>query len=639
VPDVFISYKREDRAPVADLVRTLRSRGLDIWWDEEIRPSQPWEQTIEQALAASRAVMVCWSARSTRSENVRAEARLAYQQGKLVQTFLERCVAPLFFSERQGIDLSGWTGEATDPRISALDRALREVMQGTQILAAGGRYPAPRTADGEASIAILPFVNLSGDPQKDFIAEGLAEELIHVLSSRTRMRVSSRTSSFAYKGRNVDVRDVARDLQVENILEGSVRAQGNRLRVTGQLIDARSGFHCWSQTYDRDLTDVFELQDELATEIAESLKTTRQSGEQRENADAVALYLQARGFARRATPEGIERAIALHERAIGIAPSFARAWTGLAGTLLVGTGMGMLPIERRTEARNRAEEAIRLAPDLAPPRAIRAVLDASSARWIDADVGFSAAISLDPNEPTSLEARALNVLGPCGQLADALTVSSRAVELAPASENIALSHALFLMFAEGSWSARRQLENATLLGAPPERLLARLLRADLASDGKQNDAAVHAAAALSFGMTEYEKHVEQIASMTFRALREPSCAHSAAAKLAEFANDIARAGLLFRNPAAAGILIRWQTTLGALDEASETSRLLVAEWRRTGIVPALSLVQLWTPTMARFRAERGFQDLTRALGMFEYWQAKGPPDGYELQRDVLVSRS
>ena len=116
--DVFLSYKREDAAKVRKLVAALREAGLNVWWDEDIPPSAPWETTIEKALADAKSVIVCWSPDAVASENVRSEARVARQDGRLIQVFLKPCTPPLFFGERQGVDLSSWRGRADDPKIA-----------------------------------------------------------------------------------------------------------------------------------------------------------------------------------------------------------------------------------------------------------------------------------------------------------------------------------------------------------------------------------------------------------------------------------------------------------------------------------------------------------------------------------------
>src|SRR5438046_9686102 len=133
MPDVFLSDRREDAARVRKLVAALREAGLDVWWDEDIPPSAPWEATIESALADAKAVIVCWSPASAASENVRSEARVAREDGRLIQVFVKPSTPPLFFGERQGVDLSKWRGNADDPRIARVVETLQKVEAGEPV--------------------------------------------------------------------------------------------------------------------------------------------------------------------------------------------------------------------------------------------------------------------------------------------------------------------------------------------------------------------------------------------------------------------------------------------------------------------------------------------------------------------------
>src|SRR5947207_8111972 len=142
MPDVFLSYKREDAARVRKLVAGLREAGLDVWWDEDIPPSAPWEATIEQALADAKAVIVCWSPASVGSHNVRSEARVAREDGRLIQVFVKPSTPPLFFGERQGVDLSKWRGNADEPRVARIVEAVRKVEAGEPV--EGGERPKVR---------------------------------------------------------------------------------------------------------------------------------------------------------------------------------------------------------------------------------------------------------------------------------------------------------------------------------------------------------------------------------------------------------------------------------------------------------------------------------------------------------------
>ena len=197
------------------------------------------------------------------------------------------------------------------------------------------------------SIAVMPFANLSGDPAKDYFSDGMSEELLNLLTRVPGLKVASRTSSFAYKDREVDVRQIGRELGVSAVLEGSVRQASDQVRITAQLIDAESGFHLWSETYDRKLADVFQVQDEIAKAIVDKLKIELAPADQQlaqrqkaptQNVEAYELYLQGRAIWKRRGAENLKRAIELYQAAIGKDPAFARAHAALASAYVVLPG-------------------------------------------------------------------------------------------------------------------------------------------------------------------------------------------------------------------------------------------------------------------------------------------------------------
>lgn len=205
------------------------------------------------------------------------------------------------------------------------------------------------------TLAVLPFANLSNDPDNEYFSDGITEEILNALSSVEGLRVTSRTSSFAFKGRNTDIREIASKLSVEKIVEGSVRKSGNRVRITAQLINAVDGFHIWSETYDRDLTDIFEVQDEISKIIANKLRLKLSPANKEEllikqptsNLEAYALFLKARFHLNKEIPTEIFKAIELFKQAIALEPDFALAYALLAGAYGMVASVGFL---NRTEA-------------------------------------------------------------------------------------------------------------------------------------------------------------------------------------------------------------------------------------------------------------------------------------------------
>src|SRR5512139_2524341 len=197
------------------------------------------------------------------------------------------------------------------------------------------------------SIAVLPFSNLSGDPAKDYFSDGMSEELLNLLARIPGLQVAARTSAFAYKGRSVDVREVGRELGVETVLEGSVRQAGDKVRITAQLIDTETGFHLWSETYDRELKDIFVVQDEIARAIVERLRIQLAPEEQQlaqrdqaptQNVEAYEQFLQGRAIWKRRGEQNIRTAISLYQSALARDPAFARAHAALGSAYVVLAG-------------------------------------------------------------------------------------------------------------------------------------------------------------------------------------------------------------------------------------------------------------------------------------------------------------
>jgi TolB-like protein/Tfp pilus assembly protein PilF len=232
---------------------------------------------------------------------------------------------------------------------------------------------APGSPDaGAASIAVLPFVNMSDDKANEYFSDGLTEELLNVLANVPGLRVIARTSSFSYKGKEVKIADVARDLNVANVLEGSVRKSGNRVRITTQLIRSADSSHLWSQTYDRDLNDIFAVQDEISNEVVDALKLKllkpAAAGESGGTQVPAAYEAFLRGRHARHEGEGeatLRAALAAFDEAIRLDPRYARAYAGKADALNVIASNAYMPTDVGfQQARQASERALELAPDL-----------------------------------------------------------------------------------------------------------------------------------------------------------------------------------------------------------------------------------------------------------------------------------
>lgn len=233
---------------------------------------------------------------------------------------------------------------------------------------------AADTAIADLSIAVLPFANLSADREQEYFADGISEELLSLLTKVPQLRVISRSSAFSFKGQNLAVAEIAKRLNVALVLEGSVRQAGAEVRITAQLIDARSDRQLWSETYDRPLVNIFALQDEIAAAVVSQLRLKLLGAAPKAKApdpEAYALALQARQIALQRTSAGYERAIALFQQALVADPGYAAAWVGLARVYINQANDGLRPIEESYRlARGAVDQALALDPDFAPAHAM-----------------------------------------------------------------------------------------------------------------------------------------------------------------------------------------------------------------------------------------------------------------------------
>ena len=232
---------------------------------------------------------------------------------------------------------------------------------------------APSAESDTPSIAVLPFVNMSADPEQEYFCDGLAEELIDALARQDNLRVAARTSAFQFKGQSRDVAEIGKQLRVRFVLEGSVRKAGNRLRINAQLINTADGYHLWSERYDRVLEDIFEIQDDISRAIFDKLKLKLVGGGGGEpvvqrytvDVDAYNLYLKGRHHLHKRTPEGFRRAEDYFEQAIAKDPRIAPACAGLADRQSVPAWYGQLPApEANAKARSLARKALEIDPEL-----------------------------------------------------------------------------------------------------------------------------------------------------------------------------------------------------------------------------------------------------------------------------------
>jgi TolB-like protein/Tfp pilus assembly protein PilF/predicted Ser/Thr protein kinase len=292
---------------------------------------------------------------------------------------------------------------------------------------ASAATPAPAAAEErERSIAVMPFVNMSPDKDQDFFADGISEELLNLLAKIPQLRVISRTSAFSYKGREVKLQQVADELKVGHILEGSVRKSGNRVRITAQLVEASSDTHIWSQTWDRDLTDIFAVQDEIAAAVVQQLEITLLNEAPKAKAadpKAFALFLQARAINRQHTIAGYAQAVDLYKQALKLDPDYTPAMQGLAQCYMNQIDNGVRTSEEGHRlARELVEKALAIDPNYAPAHVSLGWISMYSDNDIEAAAGhFERALQLAPSDSSVLNGAAV-LLSNLGRTREAIEV-------------------------------------------------------------------------------------------------------------------------------------------------------------------------------------------------------------------------
>jgi adenylate cyclase len=470
-PDVFISYASPDVA-VADAVCTALEREGVVCWvaPRDVLPGDFYADAIVRAIDASRAIIIVLSKSAVASPHVLREVERAASKRHPVLTLrIDRVPLPAaleyFLNTSQWLDVSseGLAGAlpklltavrrviagpataqasiaAPDGRGTAPKASRNPVNRMTMALAAvallaiagfaADRFwlsarraaPAPATpvtnskppgsppalAAPEKSIAVLPFVDMSEKKDQEYFSDGLSEELIDLLAHSADLKVIARTSSFQFKGKNEDMRTIGQQLGVSNLLEGSVRTSGRTVRVTAQLIRVSDGSHRWSQSYDRDMRDIFKVQDAIAAAVVTALEATMAGGTQTSeaadaNPEAYKAVLRGRFFSQKETREDSERAVAAFQEALRLDPNYALAFAELAGEYNIrGLSGWMPPKEAYAKAKQAADQALKIDPQLARAHRVLAAIEYNYARNFDlARAETKQAEELDPTNVSS----------------------------------------------------------------------------------------------------------------------------------------------------------------------------------------------------------------------------------------------
>ena len=480
-PSVFLSYAREDHSQAIKIVAALQRAGLDVHWDGLIEGGELFAGKIETALDACDAVIVAWSRHSVVSDWVRDEARKGRDQRKLVPLSLDGVEPPLGFGQYHAIDLSRWRGNEGADQIAAILRGVaavegvtgvpavppaaagplsrrRILIAGITLTAVGAatfiaqRAGLLRRLEGrpENSVAVLPFANLSGDPAQNYFSDGVSEEVRATLARSRLFRVMAEASSATFRDRTHGAVDIAAALGVAYLLDGSVRRSGSVVRIAADLIDGGTGFSRWAQSFDRQLTDIFALQSEIANAVAHAVaaqlavpgeasdETTQPqltSIGATTNVDAYDAYLRGRSQYDLSADEASERAaLSQFDLALQFDPQFASAHAARSRSL-VAIATQYTKVDQLANlfdaAIAAAQRAIAIAPDFADAHSILGLalfsghLDARAAR-----APYERSLSLGGGDAPVLGRFAL-FASRTGRHADAESAIQRALSLDP----------------------------------------------------------------------------------------------------------------------------------------------------------------------------------------------------------------
>jgi len=467
--DVFVSYNAEDRRRVARLVEAFEAEGFSVWWDARIGGGAHWREDIRQHLDAARCVVVVWTRHSIGRDGnfVRDEAAHAQRRDVYLPVCLDAVEPPLGFGEVQALPLRGWTGARSDLRFRALADAIRNCVSGegiaggfdlrqrhlsrralmgvgatvggVVIAAAGGAWLLSKPRRPNSRIAVLPFENLSGDPNQAYFGEGVAEELRGALA-RIGLQVIGRASSDAVK--DLDIKTAASKLGVATILTGSVRRSPQMVRISVQLVDGSNGVERWSQSYDRAPGDAIKIQTDIATNVAQALSFTlgpvaraalALGGTQ--DSAAQDLYLRARELRYKVRDvQSMRGSIDLLDAAIARDPNYADAYQLKAEILeRLGAVDATSPGElagRLAQAEAAARRAIALEPRLGTAYNVLAGIDADRFDFASALQNMRRALALSPEDPGVISG-ASDFMSEFGDPRKALALADRAIARDP----------------------------------------------------------------------------------------------------------------------------------------------------------------------------------------------------------------
>ncbi|MBO9715138.1 TIR domain-containing protein [Sphingomonas sp.] len=401
--DIFISYARPNEPLAKAAGEALRAAGYRVWRDDELPAHRAYSEVIEERIKSAKAVLVLWSNDAVRSQWVRAEADAARELGTLVQVSIDGVLPPMPFNQIQCADLMGWTGEASLP---GWQKAVSSIasLAGAVALPNAPAGPPSTTPARKVVICVLPFLNMSGDAEQEYFSDGISEDIITDLAKVSALTIVARNIAFAFKGKQIDNGALGRDLGVTHVLEGSVRKAGERVRINAQLIDAAAGHQIWADRYDRDLTDIFAIQDEISKAIVAALQLKLLPREKKaiehrgtSSPEAYNLYLLARQHwisGNKGDQRRDKVVVRICQQAVAIDPDYARAWALMSlAQCELRYWHGIASVDALTAA----ERALSLDPEIAEAYCVRARYLQEEGKFDEANEALATALRHDPD--------------------------------------------------------------------------------------------------------------------------------------------------------------------------------------------------------------------------------------------------
>ena len=500
--------------------------------------------------------------------------------------------------------------EAEKPRfIETLSKRGYRFIGSVEELGNGTRMPAgPAAAVTVDSIAVLPFTSMSTDPEDEFFSDGITEEIINALAQIEQLHVVARSSAFSFKGKQMDPRVVGEQLKVRTVLEGSVRKAGNRLRITVQLVNAADGYHLWSERYDREMKEIFDIQDEIARSVAERLKVTLGGRQQQlvkvgtEDLEAYQLYLKGRVLLFRR--DSAIPYLDCFERAVKLDPNYAQAWAGLADSYTVLGYSGVAPPEASMpKAMEAARRAVALDPSLAEAHNALAMASLMGA-WdrAEAEREFLRALELNPRYTQARDWYALFYLQGEGRPEESVVQAKLALKSDPLSSYAQAVYGLTCAFAGKHADAVQACERAVEIDSGS--YLARvILQEVLYLSGRFGESIVS-------GELAVEMSGRQVWSMVLLAVAFADCGKAADAH-AVYSEMLARARRHYVSPASLAIMA---AAAGAQDEAIHHAR---QAFEIRDPMSQIWFSRVW-PASARLYADVRFRETLAQMGRIDW---------------------